>query len=490
MAAATTPSEDQVPLKLFMCKEKNKVFFAEAGKDFVDALFSFLTLPLGTIARIVSKESNIEPIKVGCLSSLYESVANLDKECMWTEACKEMLMKPRNSMEAYCKNQKLNIDDTDPTEFFICKDFGCSRKHGGPLSTFLNVRCSCGKLMCRKVSSKNLTIRNGFVSEVASFIVSDDLCVMPNEITASVSILQNHGIENVDVIEEQIVNISKKEVVDLLKCSLLSKTPLTDLFLKKKQLLDDFDPSYHPQFEVAEVKNDGARKIVLKVLVRKSNGKILFTQAEEDFADFLFSFLTFPLGGVLHMLEGYSSLCCIDNLYKSISNLSLDRYLISRDLKDELANPLCAPQFNLRNQILPIGAAGAPTYWFTSYYVNGAECGSLDDVAIHPDAKNFSKVYLYLVDPKSSTGETSSSRGFVKGPSTYIVTDDLVVTPMSTISSVSLLNRSKVPLSDLEERIICIGLKEGLSMLKAALTSTRALSNSLNQLIKPTKEEN
>ncbi|TKY65911.1 tyrosine/DOPA decarboxylase [Spatholobus suberectus] len=54
MAAVET--EQQVTMKLMVIKERNKVLFAEARKDFVDVLFSFLTLPLGTIARLVRKE--------------------------------------------------------------------------------------------------------------------------------------------------------------------------------------------------------------------------------------------------------------------------------------------------------------------------------------------------------------------------------------------------------------------------------------------------
>lgn len=49
------------------------------------------------------------------------------------------------------------------------------------------------------------------------------------------------------------------------------------------------------------------RQMVLKVLIRKSDRKILFVEGQEDFADFIFSFLTLPLGGVLHMLGGFSS---------------------------------------------------------------------------------------------------------------------------------------------------------------------------------------
>jgi hypothetical protein len=110
---------NKVTLRVMMNKERNKVIYAEAGKDFVDALFSFLTLPLGTIARLVAEESNIEAVRFGSISSIYQSVINLDEQCIWSHTCKEMLLKPRNSMEAYCQKMKLNIDNTEPMQHFV-----------------------------------------------------------------------------------------------------------------------------------------------------------------------------------------------------------------------------------------------------------------------------------------------------------------------------------------------------------------------------------
>lgn len=82
---------ERVAIRVLVDKEKNKVVYAEAGNDFVDVLFSFLTLPLGTIARFMKKESdNIEAVKVGSLSSLYQSLSDLDEQYLWTRACKEM----------------------------------------------------------------------------------------------------------------------------------------------------------------------------------------------------------------------------------------------------------------------------------------------------------------------------------------------------------------------------------------------------------------
>ncbi|RHN46339.1 hypothetical protein MtrunA17_Chr7g0241181 [Medicago truncatula] len=105
--------------------------------------------------------------------------------------------------------------------------------------------------------------------------------------------------------------------------------------------------------------NNGKEKeesdeIVVKVVRRKSNKQILFIEAEEDFADFVFSFLTFPLGGVLLMHEGFSSLSCIDNLYKSVTELSSEKWLRSQYFKNLLTNPSISMQSELTNQILPI----------------------------------------------------------------------------------------------------------------------------------------
>ena len=85
-------------MRMLIDKGRNRVIFAEAGKDFVDVLLSFFTLPLGTIARLVCKESNMKSVKVGSLRALYGSVENLDGKHFWTKTCEDMLLQPQNSM--------------------------------------------------------------------------------------------------------------------------------------------------------------------------------------------------------------------------------------------------------------------------------------------------------------------------------------------------------------------------------------------------------
>ncbi|CAJ2670652.1 unnamed protein product [Trifolium pratense] len=202
---------DKVPLTVLVKKEENKVVYAEAGKEFVDALFSFLTLPLGTIARLMAEESNIEAARFGSLSSLYQSVKDLDESYLFSQTSKEILLKPSNSMIAYFQKMKLNIDDTELLQsYFVCEDQTCKIENMSCVSTVKNEKCICGKLLNRRIS-KNLSKGNGFVKEGLSFIVSDDLFVVPNEVEMSLRFLQHHGVAQTGATYKQTVYFCKKE---------------------------------------------------------------------------------------------------------------------------------------------------------------------------------------------------------------------------------------------------------------------------------------
>ncbi|KAG2384626.1 uncharacterized protein HKW66_Vig0117170 [Vigna angularis] len=197
---ATTEPEQQISLKLVVIKERNKVVFAEAEKDFVDVLISLLTLPLGTIVRLVREESNMQPIEVGSLTSLYRSVENPDKEFLSTDSCKQMILRPKNSMERYCKRLKLKMDDTEPTEYFVYVEF---------VDPILN-RKNC----------KNI------VKGPTMYMATDDLVVTPMTATSVISLLATMSIPFSDL-EEKEFSIGIKEAVGILQASLTSKSALT-----------------------------------------------------------------------------------------------------------------------------------------------------------------------------------------------------------------------------------------------------------------------
>ncbi|KEH23018.1 DUF674 family protein [Medicago truncatula] len=468
MAATTTQTKEQVSLKLLVNKETNKVLFAEAGKDFVDVLFSFLTLPLGTIARLVEKESSVGPVTLGCLNSLYHCVEDLDEGCLGTKINKEMLLQPANSSEDYCSSLKLNIDDTEPTKYFLCTKFpSCVDRC---LSISLDkFKCRCKNPLNRSVMMKHF--RNGFVNSGATFIIKDDLTVMPNSMdVTNFSLLQNFGIKSASSVKEMNVSVTKEKVLNLLKCSLFSKTLLTDLFLRGNK---DRKPSLErPRFF----------QITLKLVTRKSDNKFLYAQGEHDFADMLLNFLVCPLGGIVRLLGG-SSLGSIDALHHSIAYLDICNFVSEKE-KDMIVVPRLAYQyFLLSKEILPSRLNNYCCYYQPRKF-------DIEGIAHNQIFMTNERIYdwgdfceLYPESPKVSY------QGYVKGPRIYVATDDLVISPLSPITLLDLLNRFKTSVGDLKEKVVTIGIKECLSILKAALTSTSALSNGLAHLLAEVKEK-
>ncbi|CAJ2670495.1 unnamed protein product [Trifolium pratense] len=476
MAAAatnTTQTETSVSLKLLLNEESNKVLFAEAGKDFVDILCSFLTMPLGTIARLLEKETSIGPVSVGCLNSLYKSVADLDQSCFCADTIKQMLLQPINFAEDYCNTLKLNIDDGHPTKYFACGYFNSHRSHDFVISTNKDkYKCHCGGSFSFLVLPK--CFHQGFVNCIATFIITDDLKVMPNSVDyASFGLLQEFGIKNTSSVKEIVLNISKEKVLDLLKLSLLSKSPLTDFFLGKKPSIDV------SRFFTFDVNFSGNIQIILKLVIRKSDGKVLCAQGEQDFADLLLSFLTFPLGGINRIFDENFALGSIGGLYKSIAKLNVNKYLISKEAKNRLVDPCIAPQIKLSNQILPILEPGVLDYSYDY-------CGNVYHVQCFKSGEDKSSVgnCRMKLSKYESIHET-----YLKNPALYVATDDLVITPLSPISALGLLNRLKTPLNDLKEKVVTIGIKEVLNILKAGLSSTSALTNGLAHLLTEVKEE-
>jgi hypothetical protein len=184
--------------------------YAEAGKDFVDVLFSFLTLPMGTVARLVDKTSNIGPVSFGSISSLHQSVIHLDEELLCSNICRYMLLSPRNSMESYCQQLKVKIDDT-LIQYSVCEDWDdrCIYSQESTVSAFWNKKCHCGKVLNVVPRSNLISVENGFVKETATFIIQDNLSLIPNDPGKILRLLQMNGIDDIADIESKTLHIRK-----------------------------------------------------------------------------------------------------------------------------------------------------------------------------------------------------------------------------------------------------------------------------------------
>lgn len=205
-------SLDKIRLKALVDKESNRVIFIESPNDFVDVLFSFLTIPMGIIARLARKHSI--PSGIGCMINLYESVENLDLQYFPTKECKVMLLSPRNGAETVMRNLKVKIGGSGSTRYYKCCDPMCNF-YRDSFSYYKTVRCGCGKLMKSEISvSVNVGDEDGgvFVNGLAILMIIDDLQVMLPLTSASSSLFTKLGIVDSNSTGEMNFDVGVDEV--------------------------------------------------------------------------------------------------------------------------------------------------------------------------------------------------------------------------------------------------------------------------------------
>eukprot|EP00268_Persea_americana_P057951 TRINITY_DN6978_c0_g1_i2.p1 TRINITY_DN6978_c0_g1~~TRINITY_DN6978_c0_g1_i2.p1 ORF type:complete len:257 (+),score=44.69 TRINITY_DN6978_c0_g1_i2:298-1068(+) len=223
-----------------------------------------------------------------------------------------------------------------------------------------------------------------------------------------------------------------------------------------------------------EIGSDSKEKFV-KFFLRKSNNRVLYAEGGGEFADILFSFLAFPLGSIVKCLAGCTGMGCLDDLYKSVEDLSFEDCMKSEECKAMLLNPQIAPYFGTKNQLLQIEEkvqCEANFFYCLSCYNSGV-------LIPHPRPCRHGErsIQLSTVNQKFPNAVKELGGAFIAGPAKFMVTDELVVKPLSPISGISLLTNFNIPASDIEEQIVWIGEKEAMSLLKASLISNSVLSN-------------
>ncbi|KAL5990127.1 hypothetical protein ACLOJK_011024 [Asimina triloba] len=454
-----------IELKLLIDKGRKRVAFAESDKYFVDTIFSFLTKTVGNVVRLSSKKSN-----VGSMDALYESVENLDSQYFQTKVVKDMLLHPRSASETRTEDLAANIDTEHP-KYYICT-WKCVISGSRLVSSVKNARCHCGTEMSKEIylkksaPSEELGKEGVFVKGNMRFMITDDLSVQPVSVTTCFTHLSKLGVSNWTSLEAKSVKIGAEEAFCLLKQSLVSNTPLTDVFLPE---LGDCEhaANVNPSFQDASTEiKDNSEKMRVKLMLSKSKNKVLFAEVNADIVDLLFSFLTFPLGSIVKILGLGSSIGCLDNLYKSVDDLSPeDGCMVSEESSTTLLEPKLALHWQCESQILPVmeeGPKGIDIY----------QCSRF------PFILQSGSHIVNWINPKISGGTSECGGGFVKGPKTaFMVTDGLDVKPMSLISGISILGNFDVPLSDLQERDVSVGEKEALSLLRASLSSKTVFSD-------------
>jgi len=236
------------------------------------------------------------------------------------------------------------------------------------------------------------------------------------------------------------------QVLDLLKTALVSKSALTDLFISNK-------PTLSSRFVSSDIKGEKEIKFEVKLFVQKIDDRVLYAQVSKDFADFMLSILTYPLGAVIRLLEGESSIGSMDSLYISILQLD-SKYMTTKDSKKRLINPHLSCQIKLQNQILPINEKDV----YYCYYLGDEFKESLiHDNFYITDGFNGGQNFEQLLLVDHSKGNPP---GYVIETSTFLVTDGLVFQPSSPLSDLKYFNSLNVPPAEVKGMFVTLGLKD------------------------------
>ncbi|KAF3337471.1 hypothetical protein FCM35_KLT18058 [Carex littledalei] len=231
---------------------------------------------------------------------------------------------------------------------------------------------------------------------------------------------------------------------------------------------------------------NAGNELTLKLLIDKKTNKVLFGEASKDVVDFIFSLLALPLGAVTKLLTKDAMVGSIGEVYHSLGKLN-ETYILSNDKVSSLVNPALASTSNTKPNFLLPQSTQEDTKDRTIYRCASSHYGSCGYVSEAygvscPNGHGSMNVVAKFVEPKpvasSVVGVGSEGKGYVKGVVTYSVMDDLTVVPMSTISSITLLNKFQIKdLGSLEEKTVSIGFEEGLKLLKASLETKTVLTD-------------
>ncbi|CAM0903046.1 unnamed protein product [Alopecurus aequalis] len=405
----------KVAVKLFIDRKKKRVLFAESHKDFVDILFSFLTLPLGIIVHRLGKQSQI-----GCLDELYKSVENLSEDHFQTKPCKTMLLRPANAAAVHCDRLKIKVDDTDQTSIYVCLNSSCSKRY---FSAVRDASCKCG------------SITNGIIKQPDRSLVA-----VGTEETAD-------------------------GIISLLRRAILSKEPLTGLYFDVAIVPNATIFSQIPGNLLMKQEAEAEPKfkpIKIRLVQTKDDSSVLYAEVGQDFVDIFFGLLCIPVGSICKTYSQFSPNGCIDNIYKSAN----DGGCVKQECRSLLLSPKLPPFFGCSSNVVEVEELLPRVRIYLSHTYE------LNPKAPRDESDTSRRIYIN----GSSVSEKKYVSG---GSMNFMVTNDLRIVDFSLAKSLQAIRASKIPKGKLVEKELTLDKTQVLKLLRAAMVTRDALSSAL-----------
>ncbi|RCV24718.1 hypothetical protein SETIT_5G108200v2 [Setaria italica] len=232
-----------------------------------------------------------------------------------------------------------------------------------------------------------------------------------------------------------------------------------------------------------------AAALSMKLLIDRKAQRVLFAETSKEVVDFLFSLLALPVATVVKLVGKEAMVGCVGNLYASVDKLD-STYFQPGAAKDALLYPTVLSSAASATLLRLPAAPPSPGQPKTSYRCTNTYNSNCRTYIADTHGKacptcgiqmTTAAQYLQSTGPDGSgqaVPKPEQSKGFVQGIVTYTVLDNLTVTPMSTISGITMLNTFAVTdLGDLQEKTVKLGYNEGLAILKASLQSKTVLTD-------------
>ncbi|KAG9447017.1 hypothetical protein H6P81_013145 [Aristolochia fimbriata] len=220
-------------VKFLVSKSSKKVLYAEAREDFMDFLLSFLTFPVGSIAKLLRGKSSF-----GCIDNLYSSVEELSASGHTTSKdIKTMLLCPKLAPYFGCSKPVVRDGGSTAMEPFDYKVLHLLHGSEGPGAYG---HCSHGlgrtQLLAMNPKFPDAVTQSGggFVKREAMFMVTDELTMIPHSPIAIVQLINEFDLDVSDL-EEQVVRFGKEEALTLMKAFLLCRTPFSNFISHRNE---------------------------------------------------------------------------------------------------------------------------------------------------------------------------------------------------------------------------------------------------------------
>jgi hypothetical protein len=198
-------------MKLLVNTKAGRVLYAEAGKDVVDFLFSLLTLLVGAVVKMLSKDA-----MVGCIGNLYSSVEEMDSAYIRCADARDALLSPPGGYGSGTRLLQLQAPAAAPA----LEVFQCSKGGDGSCYNYVTVARSAPCRLCRGEMNVPIEVVGfsdpagvGFVKEVVTYTIMDNLKVAPLSTVSAITLLNALGVTDISSLQETTVRVGYAEVM-------------------------------------------------------------------------------------------------------------------------------------------------------------------------------------------------------------------------------------------------------------------------------------